>query len=496
MKKLLLLFCFAFALGPVAGQTGFPHRLKDLIVKIKADTGYRFTMNAYVQNHPDSGIYYAKELITYGKQNNDRRILADGLNIYSYALYIKGNYPAALNIAFQSLKIIENSTQTRMLAGVYSLVGNIYKGQQNYPKALYYYRRSKQVALASHNALYFGPVYFNMAFVFKETNVLDSALYYSRLAVNDNGPVTRLYMGYILSTLGDEYLKLKNYQKALGYYQAAYKLDKKNADFRDASITCISLAKYYSLTGKPDSAIDYAQRALYSANKASYKKSVFESADLLAHLYEAKHQPDSGFKYLKLSSVTKDSLYNAAKSGEMENLTTDEFLRQNEIQATQKAYQNKLRLYALIFGLLVLVVAALLQWRNSRQRKKAYILLQRQKEEIEEQKAQAMIEVALERVRSRTMAMQHSDELKDVIQVIYEQLYQLNFNIDSADFNLDYRDSDDFNLWVGVPGRPYPAKMHIPYIDHPLFNRIVKAKVKVPAVIADCYTSDQKNTYF
>ncbi len=117
-------------------------------------------------------------------------------------------------------------------------------------------------------------------------------------------------------------------------------------------------------------------------------------------------------------------------------------------------------------------------------------------QKAEAQARDAQIEAALERVRSRTMAMQHSDELRDVIQVIYEQLYQLNFNIDSADFNLDYRYSDDFNLWVGVPGRPYPAKMHIPYIDHPLFNRIVKAKVKVPTVIADCYTSDQKNTYF
>ena len=117
-------------------------------------------------------------------------------------------------------------------------------------------------------------------------------------------------------------------------------------------------------------------------------------------------------------------------------------------------------------------------------------------EQAEEQVREAKIEASLERVRGRTMAMQHSDELRDVIQVIYEQLHQLNFNIDSADFNLDYHDTDDFNLWVGVPGRPYPAKMHIPYIDHPLFNRIVKTKGKVPAVIADCYPSKQKNTYF
>jgi signal transduction histidine kinase len=481
MKKLLLLFCCAFAISPVWSQTAFPHRLKDLIVKIKADTGTGPTSlltSAYVQNHPDSGIYYAKELITYGKQNNDRRILAAGLNIYSYALYNKGNYPAALNIAFQSLKIIENSTHIRVLAGIYNQVGNIYKGQQNYPKALYYYRRSKQVALASHDAFSLGPAYFNMAFVFKETNVLDSALYYSGLAVNDNNPSTRLFMGYILSTLGDEYLKLKNYKKALEYYHAAYKLDKKNADFRDASITCISLSKYYTFTGKPDSSIYYARQALYSAKKASYNKSVFESAALLARLYETKRQPDSGFKYLKLSSIAKDSLYNAAKSGEMENLTTDEFLRQNEIQAAQNAYQNRLKLYALIFGLLVLLIAALLQWRNSRQRKKAYSLLQQQNEEIEAQKTQAVIEGALERVRSKTMAMHNSQDVAETVAAMFDELVKLGIgkNVRCGIGIID--DIAHIELWTAFTNPDGQVSLIIGSLDmtiHPLLQRLYNA---------------------
>ncbi|HEY5325543.1 MAG TPA: tetratricopeptide repeat protein, partial [Mucilaginibacter sp.] len=227
MKKLLLLFCFAFTLSPVWAQQKPGYRLKDLIFKIKTDTIVDIVSvlkGSYVANYPDSGIYYAKELITYGRQNNDRHILASGLNIYSYALYNKGNYPVALNLAFQSLKIIENSTYTRELSSIYNLIGNIYKGQQNYSKALYYYRRGKQSALVSHNRIILSVSYFNMAFVFKETNVLDSALYYSQLAVKDNNDATGQWMGYILSTLGDEHLKLKNYKKALEYYQAAYKL--------------------------------------------------------------------------------------------------------------------------------------------------------------------------------------------------------------------------------------------------------------------------------
>ena len=47
-------------------------------------------------------------------------------------------------------------------------------------------------------------------------------------------------------------------------------------------------------------------------------------------------------------------------------------------------------------------------------------------QKAEAQAREAQIEAALERVRSRSMGMQKSEELRDVIQVIYEQLVQLN----------------------------------------------------------------------
>ncbi|MDB5122476.1 MAG: hypothetical protein JWP94_605 [Mucilaginibacter sp.] len=481
MKKLLLLFCFAFALGPVWAQKGFPHNLKDMILKVESDSVNGITSalpGEYVQNHPDSSIYYAKKLIAYGKQNNNPRILASGLNIYSFALYNKGNYPVALDMAFQSLKAIENSKYTRVLTNIYCQIGNVYKGQQNYPKALYYYQRAKQSALSSHNDIALSASYLNLAFVYKEINALDSALYYSKLAISHKNSLTRRSMGYILSTLGDEYLKLKNYKNALEQYQAAYRLDKKNVDFRDASITCISLSKYYTVTGKPDSSIYYAQQALHSAKKASYNKSVFESAALLASLYEARRQPDSGFKYLKLSTIAKDSLYNGAKSGEMENLTTNEFLRQNEIQAAQKAYQNKLKLYALIFGLLVLLIAALLQWRNSRQRKKAYFLLQQQKEEIEAQKTQAVIEAALERVRSKTMAMHSSQDVADTVAVMFDELVKLGIdkNVRCGIGIID--DKKHIELWTAFTNPDGQVSLIIGSLDmttHPLLQNLYNA---------------------
>lgn len=67
-------------------------------------------------------------------------------------------------------------------------------------------------------------------------------------------------------------------------------------------------------------------------------------------------------------------------------------------------------------------------------------------QKAEAQARESQIEASLERVRSRSMGMQKSEELKVVIQIIYEQLTYLNFDIGNIGFLMDYRQSDDYNI--------------------------------------------------
>ena len=114
-------------------------------------------------------------------------------------------------------------------------------------------------------------------------------------------------------------------------------------------------------------------------------------------------------------------------------------------------------------------------------------------QKAEAQARESQIEAALERVRSRSMGMQKSEELRDVIQVIYEQLLHLNFNIDSAGFAMDYRDSDDWNLWMVDRNGPYPDLLHIPYFDHPMANAIIEAKKNGDQLLVINLTFEEKN---
>jgi signal transduction histidine kinase len=117
-------------------------------------------------------------------------------------------------------------------------------------------------------------------------------------------------------------------------------------------------------------------------------------------------------------------------------------------------------------------------------------------QKAETQAREAQIEAALERVRSRSMGMQRSDELRDVIQVIFEQMIQFIPDIDGAGFNMDFRETNDFNIWHCDHGQTFPVKMHIPYFDHTHFQCYVEAKEKGLDFYTVRLTFDEKNLFF
>ncbi|MFD2200547.1 ATP-binding protein [Shivajiella indica] len=117
-------------------------------------------------------------------------------------------------------------------------------------------------------------------------------------------------------------------------------------------------------------------------------------------------------------------------------------------------------------------------------------------QKAEAQAREAQIEAALERVRSRSMAMHKSEELKEVIQLMFEQFRLLNYKIDSAQFDPNYKENDDLNLWTAAPGQPYSILLNIPYFDNSLFNSIKEAKKRGLKFITQQLSFEDKNQFF
>ncbi len=116
-------------------------------------------------------------------------------------------------------------------------------------------------------------------------------------------------------------------------------------------------------------------------------------------------------------------------------------------------------------------------------------------QKAEAQAKEAKIEAALERVRSRSMGMQKSDELKEVIQVVYEQFVHLNIKVEHTGFVIDYKARDDYNIWIADP-LGVPSQVTVPYFDSVYYNRFNEAKEKGEDFFATNLSFEEKNKFY
>src|SRR5450432_626590 len=116
-------------------------------------------------------------------------------------------------------------------------------------------------------------------------------------------------------------------------------------------------------------------------------------------------------------------------------------------------------------------------------------------QKAEAQAREAQIEAVLEKVRSRSLAMQKSEELKEVILVVIEQFVHLNINVEHTGFIIDYKERDDMHIWL-ADQHAVPAQLTIPYFDSPHWNSFNEAKQKGSAFFANHLSFEEKNKFY
>jgi hypothetical protein len=91
----------------------------------------------------------------------------------------------------------------------------------------------------------------------------------------------------------------------------------------------------------------------------------------------------------------------------------------------------------------------------------------------EAQAREAEIEAALERVRSRALAMRRSDELREMVLVILKETKALAFPSGRCTIVLFDRETGDAEFWMsGLTDDNLPERYHVPYHELPTFKAL------------------------
>jgi hypothetical protein len=96
-------------------------------------------------------------------------------------------------------------------------------------------------------------------------------------------------------------------------------------------------------------------------------------------------------------------------------------------------------------------------------------------QKAEAQAREAQIEASLERVRSKSLAMQKSEELNEVVKTLYNEFSVLKVNFHVVILQQIIHDSKDMFLWLSANDGSYNNIIRWPYAGLPFQNSLYKA---------------------
>ena len=205
--------------------------------------------------------------------------------------------------------------------------------------SLLFLKKSIEIATkAGYNRVGFSYVF--IARIYLQKGMLDSALIYTHKSITKfwaEKELIALPLAY--NTLSDIFLGQNNTDSSLYYSKKAIEKD--------------------FLLGTPNEALVNAYKGIST-------------------VYSLKNNKDSAYKYESLAYQLNDSLKNAkiANLTEYQRFAFNEQLRLKKLEEEKTAYKNNVKMVGLIAVLGVIVIVALILYRNDRQKQKANKVLE------------------------------------------------------------------------------------------------------------------------
>ncbi len=358
---------------------------------------YRELALFYLDTDSDSAMFYITKDIPLAKKLHLKLWEADAHDLFGIISANMGEYVQGLKAYNQALALVEdekseeniwriekftNSTSPRlarlsMRATILSDMAGLFSETEYYEKELSTLRQCIEIAEPINDFTVLSLAYRGLGSIYLRKHKIDSALMLLKKSlelVQQSG--YRKYESGIYQSIADSYIIQKVYDSArVNYFNQLNSSQGKN-NAAAVSVAYISLANFYNVIGQYDSALNYAKSGLAEINRLKRNSYFIQAWTTLADIYRSLGKSDSVLVYLQLATVAKDSLFSAEKIKQLQNIGFDEQLRLQELEKENIRNKNRIRMYALLIGLAIFLLVALLLYRNNRQRRKANEVLE------------------------------------------------------------------------------------------------------------------------
>jgi signal transduction histidine kinase len=356
--------------------------------------------NYFEETNRDSALHYQNQILLLVQKDNKKLLVARALASKGYQLTATGRYAEALKSLLQAFalagdpKNASNSWFTNppstpeksrllMLALVHHMFAILMDRTENTEQLIFHFKEAKRIALEINNPVRVMLADMNLGSAYINLNRIDSALIFETSA-RDMAIKTgqKKYLGYILGCLGDIAVKKGDKAKAKQlYYEGVHSATEQN-NIASQIWNYQKLTNVYLAESEKDSSLYFAIKLLDAlkalGSQTSQRISIGMAYESVYNSYKLRKQQDSAFKYAGLALVTKDSLYKKriANLAQFQNISFREQLRLQDLEKEKVITQSRIRTYALLAGLGVCLIIAMILYRNNMQKHKANKVLE------------------------------------------------------------------------------------------------------------------------
>ncbi|MDP9080407.1 MAG: ATP-binding protein [Bacteroidota bacterium] len=380
-------------------QQSKPDSLKQALQIAKTDSARFIALSAlsdyYSEDKRELSFNYAEQCQALARKNGkalDEALALDGKGYESMHL---NKFPESFKYLQQGLAIASDAKnegktwladkkttpynyRINLVADIRHSIGHLMGATKNIDQQISEYRAVKKLATATGYSRLLGLVNMNLGDAYYRLNRLDSALIFEKEAaqlLKKTG--NEAYLGWSYHIIGEIYLKKGEKATALQFFYKSIKLSIASNAGQSTSAAYIDLALYYISEKQPDSSLFYSIKTLQLKNEMG-TKDLADAYEALYKSYQLSANTDSACKYQGLALIARDSSFktNIKNLADFEMLSFKTQLRLQQFEKEKAAAKTRNTTIVLLSGIGILLLLAIIFYRNNRQKQKANTVLE------------------------------------------------------------------------------------------------------------------------
>ena len=407
--KYWLCILFFVSLNLILNAQQSVDSLKNLLTNARVDSArYRISRaiyDYYEETNRDSAFHYASNSLNLSRRSGRKLNEVYSLNNMAYQMIGLGRYAEALQYLFEAFEIagdkkndndetwqifssalpysFKGNNRLLMLAYTHHIFGILMWQTDNNEQSIVHFGEARKISSAIGHHIRQMMADMNLGRGYAIINQLDTALQLEneaeQLALKTN---FKKYLGQVYYIMAGIYEMKNDPVSEKKYYHQAIQTSKDQNNLSSLSGTYFYLTESFLNKGEKDSALYYAMKNLEVIRQLGPVTGIAVNlGTVYEHIYlgyKLGGPHDSLVKYQALTLTVKDSLYKLRiKSlAEFQNLSLKEQLRLQNVEKERIADKNRVRTYLMLGGIGIVLLIAIIFYRNNRQKHKAKIKIE------------------------------------------------------------------------------------------------------------------------